>query len=264
MSMFEVIVLGLTQGLTEFIPVSSSGHLILLEHFFTGRSDHLFVQALDIGTTLALIIYFWPRIMAIIRQIFVEKDYRLARNVIITSVPAGLIGLALSSVIEKSSVLVNPFLVAAMLGLVGIVMIVVDKLPHLSKTSSGQRLTPGRALIIGIAQAFALIPGVSRSGSTIVASRFMGLNPAKAAEYSFLVAIPILLGLIAKLLIGSSDRAYLLSHLEPVIIGNVAAFVSGIIAIRFMLNYLSRHGLAVFGWYRVAASLIVLGLLLLQ
>ncbi|MGI8636398.1 MAG: undecaprenyl-diphosphate phosphatase, partial [Segetibacter sp.] len=94
MSIFEVIVLGLAQGFTEFIPVSSSGHLILLEHFFTGRSDHLFVQALDIGTTLALIIYFWPRIMAIIRQIFVEKDYRLARNVIITSVPAGLIGLA--------------------------------------------------------------------------------------------------------------------------------------------------------------------------
>lgn len=264
MSIFEVIVLGLTQGLTEFIPVSSSGHLILLEHFFSGHSDHLFVQALDIGTTLALIIYFWPRLMNLAHKVFVERDYRLARNVIITSVPAGLIGLSLGGIIEKSSVLLNPFLVATMLGLVGILMIVVDKLPHLSKTSNGQSLTSSRALVVGVAQAFALIPGVSRSGSTIVASRFMGLNPAKSAEYSFLVAIPILLGLIAKLLISGSDRAYLLSHLEPVIIGNVAAFVSGIIAIRFMLNYLSRHGLAVFGWYRVVASLIVLGLLLLQ
>ncbi len=264
MDIFEVIVLGLAQGLTEFIPVSSSGHLILLQHFFTGTSDHLFIQALDIGTTLALIIFFWPRLTKLAHQVFRDHDYRLARNIIITCLPAGLLGLLLAKAIEKNVILLSPFTVAIMLGIVGVIMILVEYLPHLSSQKNGQVLNWRRALTIGIAQAFALVPGVSRSGSTIIASRFMGLSPASAAEYSFMVSIPIMLGLITKLFTSNSDRAYLAAHLEPVIIGNIAAFISAIIAIRFLLNYLSKHSLVIFGWYRVAVALIVLTVLLLQ
>jgi undecaprenyl-diphosphatase len=263
MTIFESLTLGLIQGITEFIPVSSSGHLVLAQSLFH-NPDHLFIEALDIGTTIALIIYFWPRLTRLYYQVVKEHDYRLARNIIITCLPAGIVGLALSNVIDTNSFFASPLVVAVTLGVVGIIMIVVDHLPHLSHLKEGRSLTSKRAFTVGVAQAFALIPGVSRSGSTIVASRFMGLDSAKAAEYSFMVSIPIMLGLITKLFLGSSDRAYMLAHLEPVIVGNVAAFVSGLIAIRFMLRYLAKHGLAVFGWYRVVVSLIVLAFLLLQ
>ncbi len=263
MSIFEAIFLGLVQGLTEFIPVSSSGHLVLAQSLFGSNIDHLLIQALDFGTTLALIIYFWSRLKDLAKQVFVKKDYRLARNILITSIPAGVLGLLLANFIENSKVLVNPLVVAIMLALVGVLMIVVDRLPMKSKKESGRELSPRRALVIGLAQAFALIPGVSRSGSTIIASRVMGLGSKAAAEYSFMVSIPIMLGLLGKLLLKESDRAYLVSHLDVVVIGNIAAFISGMLAIKFTLTYLEKHGLSIFGWYRIAlASVVVVGLLL--
>ncbi len=264
MNIFESLILGLIQGLTEFIPVSSSGHLVLAQAIFNHQPDHLFIQALDIGTTVALIIYFWPRLQDLRRQVFNKRDYRLARNILITSLPAGLLGLFLAGTIEKSTFLLSPMTVAVMLGLVGVVMVVVDRLPHLSPQLEGRFLSPKRAFVIGAAQALALMPGVSRSGSTIIASRFMGLSPKSAAEYSFMVSIPIMLGLIAKLFLKESDRAYLLSHFELVLVGNIAAFIAAIVAIRFMLGYLEKHGLATFGWYRIIISLTVLTFLLLQ
>lgn len=264
MDIFESIILGLVQGFTEFIPVSSSGHLVLTQTLFGNKVDHLFIQALDFGTTLALIIYFWPKLKDLFFQVTQKKDYRLARNILITCIPAGLLGLLLADFIQASTVLLSPLVVALMLASVGFLMIIVDKLPHKSIKASGKDLSPRRALVIGLAQAFALIPGVSRSGSTIIASRVMGLNSRAAAEYSFMVSIPIMLGLLTKLLTKEADRMYLTMHLDTVIIGNIAAFVSSLIAIKFLLTYLSHHGLALFGWYRVALGSIVLLILLVQ
>lgn len=264
MSVLEAIILGIVQGLTEFIPVSSSGHLVITQWLFGSRIDHLFIQVLDFGTLFALIIYFWPKLIDLARRIFIRHDYRLAKNIIITCIPAGLLGLLLGDFIQSSTVLVSPLVVALMLALVGILMIVVDKLPKKSARETGADLSPRRALIIGVAQAFALVPGVSRSGSTILASRIMGLNPKAAAEYSFMVSIPIMLGLITKLLLKSSDRAYIMAHFENVLVANIAAFITAIIAIHFLMTYLSRHGLALFGWYRLGLAAIVLAVLLLQ
>jgi undecaprenyl-diphosphatase len=264
MSIFEAIIMGIVQGLTEFIPVSSSGHLVLTESFLSGSADHLFIQALDFGTLLALLIYFSPKIVDLMRKVFVDHDYRLARNIIITCIPAGLLGFVLGNFIEESKVLVNPLTVAIMLAIVGILMIVVDKLPKKSARETGTDLSPRRALVVGLAQAFALIPGVSRSGSTIVAARIMGLNPKAAAEYSFMVSIPIMLGLIGKLLLKTSDRTYIINHLDTVLVANVAAFITGMLAIHFLLKYLSRHGLALFGWYRVVLATVVVAILLVQ
>jgi undecaprenyl-diphosphatase len=264
MTVFEAIILGIVQGLTEFIPVSSSGHLLISQWLFSGKADHLFIQALDFGTTLALVIYFWPKLVDLFKRVFFHKDYRLARNIIITCIPAGVLGLLLADMIQNSTVLLHPLVVALMLASVGILMIVVDKLPKKSPKATGTDLSPRRALVIGVAQSFALVPGVSRSGSTILASRIMGLSPKAAAEYSFMVSIPIMLGLIAKLLVKPSDRAYLIEHLDSVVIANLAAFIAAIFAIHFLLNYLSRHGLALFGWYRLGLASIVLIVLLLQ
>lgn len=264
MSVFESIILGIIQGLTEFIPVSSSGHLVIAQWLFGGSADHLFIQALDFGTLFALVIYFWPKIIDLGRRIFIHHDYRLARNIVITCIPAGLLGLLLADFIQSSTVLVNPLVVALMLALVGVLMIVVDKLPKKSPKETGADLSPRRALVVGVAQAFALIPGVSRSGSTILASRIMGLNAKAAAEYSFMVSIPIMVGLITKLLTKSSDRAYLIAHFDSILIANIAAFIAAIVAIHFLMNYLSRHGLALFGWYRLALASVTLVVLLLQ
>jgi undecaprenyl-diphosphatase len=262
--MLEAIILGLIQGLTEFIPVSSSGHLVLAQNLFAGQTDHLFIQALDFGTFLALLIYFSPRLVRLARQVFIDRDLRLARNILITCIPAGALGLLLADFIQGSRVLLSPLVVAVMLAAVGVLMIVVDRLPKKSPKETGADLSPKRALVVGLAQSFALIPGVSRSGSTIVASRVMGLAPKAAAEYSFMVSLPIMAGLIMKLLLKPSDRHYLLVHLDMLLVANLVALVSALVAIHFLLSYLGKHGLAVFGWYRVALAAITVTVLLLQ
>ena len=258
-SIFEAIILGIIQGLTEFIPVSSSGHLVIAQSLLFGReTDHLFIQALDFGTLAALVIYFSPKLVDLFKKVFFEHDFRLARNIIITCIPAGLLGLALADFIQRSTVLLNPLTVSVMLALVGVLMVIVDKLPKKSPRATGTDLSPKRALVVGLAQAFALIPGVSRSGSTIIASRVMGLSPKAAAEYSFMVSIPIMFGLIGKLLLKPADRAYMAANLDTIIISNIAAFIAAMLAIHFLLKYLSKHGLALFGWYRIVLASIVI------
>lgn len=258
----EAVVLGLIQGLTEFIPISSSGHLVIAQTFLSGASDHLFLEFINIGTMLALFVFFRKRIWEIILDVFVRKNYRLARNIIITAVPAGLVGFMLSDFIGSSIFFASAVVVVFTLAIVGVVMILVEKLPKLSPVQDGERLGWGRALVIGAAQTIALIPGVSRSGSTILAGRFMGLSPAAAAEYSFLASLPIMMGVTAKVLFGDFD--YLTAHAGTLFVSNLAAFVSGLFAVGFLMRYLSKHSLAVFGWYRIVLALVVATILLVQ
>lgn len=264
MDFLEAVILGLVQGLTEFIPVSSSGHLVITQNLLTGHADHLFIQALDFGTTLALVIYFWPKLVDLFKRVVYRHDYRLARNIIITCIPAGLLGLLLADFIQQSAVLLSPLVVAIMLGMVGVLMVIVDRLPKKSARETGTDLSPRRALVIGLAQSFALIPGVSRSGSTIIASRVMGLGSKAAAEYSFMVSIPIMLGLLGKLLIKPADREYILLHLDTVVVANIVAFIAALAAIHFLLGYLSKHGLSAFGWYRIGLATVIVSVLLIQ
>jgi undecaprenyl-diphosphatase len=264
MGVFESIILGLVQGLTEFIPVSSSGHLVIAQNFFSGASDHFFLEWIDLGTFLALVVYFRHRLVSIFRDIFFKKNYLLARNILLTAIPAGLIGLIFSNFIETSSFFGSMVTVAVSLAVVGVVMIIVEKLPHASQVKNGDHLSVGRALFIGFLQVFALIPGVSRSGSTIVAGRLMGLDAEKAAEYSFLASLPIIGAVLLKLAISSEGRNYYIQHAFTLTLSNSVAFVSGLLAVSFLINYLSKHGLALFGWYRVALAAVLVVCLLLQ
>lgn len=264
MSTVESIILGIIQGLTEFIPVSSSGHEVLAVHFFGAGRDHLFLEFINIGTVLALLIYFRQRIAAMLHDIVVRRNLRLARNILISAVPAGLVGFMFAGFIETHSFFADPWVVAVMMLLVGVVMIVLERLPRLGDTTDGEQLSGKRALGIGVAQVFALIPGTSRSGSTIIAGRLMGLSPSAAAEYSFLLSIPIMLGVLVKLALKASDRAYFVQNLPAIVISNAFALVSGLLAVGFLMRYLSRHDLKVFGWYRVTLAVVVMGVLLLQ
>jgi len=264
MTIIESIILGAVQGLTEFIPVSSSGHVVLAERFMSGASDHLFIEWINLGTVLALLIFFRLRIINILRQVFTEKNYKLAVNIIIACIPAGIAGFVLAGFIEKSSFFSNVTTVIVALAIVGVVMIILEKLPRLSPVDGAEKLSWKRSLAIGLAQVFALVPGTSRSGSTIIAGRLTGLNRENAAEFSFIISIPIMLGVIAKLLIKSSDRAYLFAHLPTLLIANAVAFVTGMFAVGFMMRYLKKNSLAPFGWYRVGLAVVVTAVLLIQ
>lgn len=262
MHLFEIIVLGIIQGLTEFIPVSSSGHLVIAQHLFSGASDHLYLEFINIGTLAALLVYFRRKIGAIIRDIFVNKKYKLALNILITAIPAGAIGFLLSSFIESSAFFGSLVVVTVTLAAVGTVMVLLERFPKASAVKDGEALSSKRALLIGLVQVFALIPGVSRSGSTIIAGRLAGLNPAAAAEYSFLASLPIMLGVTLKILV--SNKQYLLANLGPLVIGNTVAFIAGVLAIGFLMKYLARHSLAIFGWYRIGLAAVLALVLLVQ
>lgn len=262
MNILETIFLGLIQGLTEFIPISSSGHLVIAQNFFSGASEHLFLEFINIGTMIALFIYFRRRILTILRDIFVTRNYRLARNIIITSVPAGIVGYLLSDFIGSNAFFGSSVTVVCTLFVVGVVMVVLEKLPKASPVKTGEDLSPWRAFAIGAAQMVALIPGVSRSGSTIIAGRLSGLSAAQAAEYSFLASLPIMMGVTVKVLVG--DQTYLVEHWVPLLVGNIAALISGLLAVGFLMRYLAKHSLAVFGWYRICLAGVLAVVLLVQ
>lgn len=244
--------------------MSSSGHLVIGQYFLSGASDHLFLEWIDIGTFLALLVYFRKRLIGIARDVFVKRNYRLAVNVFLAAIPAGIIGLTFSRVIESNSFFGNVIVVTAGLALVGFVMVILEKLPKLSTVPRSDSMSPLRALVIGIVQIFALIPGVSRSGSTIITGRLMGLSPAHAAEFSFLVSLPIMAGLMVKLISSPSDRHYFGEHLPELVIANLIAFVAGMFAVSFLIKYLSRHSLALFGWYRIGLASVITVVLLIQ
>ncbi len=262
MQWIEALILGLIQGLTEFIPISSSGHLVIAQTFMSGASDHLFLEFINIGTMLALCVFFRQRIWGIIQDVLVNKNYRLARNIIITALPAGIIGFVLADFIAATPFFASATVVVFTLAIVGIAMVLLEKIPKLSPVADGEKLPWTRALAIGFAQVLALIPGTSRSGSTIIAGRLMGLKPNQAAEYSFLASLPIMAGVTLKVLL--TDNDYLMAHLGTLLVSNAAAFVSGLFAVGFLMKYLANNSLAVFGWYRIGLAVVLAAILLLQ
>lgn len=258
----ESIILGLIQGLTEFIPISSSGHLVIAQTFLSGAGDHLFIEFINIGTMLALFVFFRKRIWQILIDIFKYRNLRLARNILLTALPAGIVGFTLAGFIEHTPFFTSATVVVFTLAIVGFLMVILEKLPKLSPLKDGEKLPWWRALIIGGAQVVALIPGTSRSGSTIIAGRFMGLSPAAAAEYSFLASLPIMVGVTFKVFL--TDYDYLLTHAGTLFVSNLAAFISGLFAVGFLMKFLAKHSLAVFGWYRIGLAAVLAVILLVQ
>lgn len=267
MDYFRGLILGIVQGLTEFIPVSSSGHLELTEQLMGGRNTdfHFFLELINVGTLLALLIFFRKRIFKILVDIFKYKDYRLARNIIITSVPAGILGIVFAKIIESVGFFSSLLVIACMIGLVGLLMVFVEKLPKMKKIKDEHELTGMKALIIGLAQTLALIPGTSRSGTTIIAGRLVGLNSKASAEYSFLASIPISIGVVLKTLLSSRSISYVQQNWQILLFSNFIAFVFGLIALQFVMEFVKRdNSLRYFGIYRIILSLGIIGWILIK
>ena len=253
MSLIEALILGLLQGLTEFIPVSSSGHLILAQEIFGDNDSTLaFDILLHLGTLAALLVFFRNDIWKLITNITKDNTWgRLGRLLIIATIPAGIAGLLFADSIDES--LRDPGIVAAMLVVVGIFMIIADRQ---TRPKKDKPVTNKQGITIGLAQVIALIPGTSRSGITITAGVFSGLSRQEAARFSFLLAIPIVAASGLGIFISDVDTSSL--SIGPVFIGLLAAFVSGLFAIRFMLKWISKLGLTPFAIYRFVLAVLVL------
>lgn len=265
MSNWQAILLGLVQGLTEFIPVSSSGHLVLL-HQALGLSsqDLIFDVALHIGTLVALVVYFhrdlWQLALGLLGR---NKQRRLAWLLVIATIPGVIAGMLLETAAESQ--FRSARLVSINLIIVAFLMLLAERLARRRQHQRGlKQVTKGQALTMGMAQAVALVPGVSRSGSTITTGLFLGLDRLAATRFSFLLAVPITFGAIIKTLFNSDGLHQIAQAGGPFTIGIITALLSGLLAIHFLLKFLARHSLAVFAYYRIALGGLVLLILTLH
>lgn len=259
MNLIQAIILGITQGLTEFIPVSSSGHLVLMHKLLGVTSSGLaFDVALHLGTLFALVLFFYKDIWQLILGLLGKNDKRrLALLLVMATAPAVVVGVLLESAAESAFRSVR--LVSIDLIIAAFLMLLAERFAQgrkrhtkLSDTSTKQ------ALVIGFAQAAAVVPGISRSGATITAGLFSGMDRLAATRFSFLLAMPITFGAIAKVLSGNDAVAQVKSEADLFMVGIITAFISGIFAIKFLLNYLSKHSLAVFAYYRIVIGLMAI------
>lgn len=263
------LIFGAVQGLTEFWPVSSSGHLLIMHELFHFEIiDSLsFDVALHLGTLLALLVFFWSDVIKYLKAFgrsfmnFNPKrdlDQRLAWLLILATIPAGLIGLFLENIIE--SMLRNLWWVAGALIIVAVIFLVLEKIAKQSKDMA--ELNWWQALLIGLAQAIALIPGVSRSGITIIAGMALKLKRETAARFSFLLSIPIVFGAGLKKIYDVGQVG--LSGEEGMIfmIGLVSAAVIGYLAVKYLLRFLTNHSLNYFAYYRLALGLALIAWLI--
>ncbi len=267
---FLSLVLGIIQGLTEFIPISSSGHLILFQYFFKFKSsDNLaFDLALHLGTSAALVIFFKEDILRYLKKFcesfkkfdFNDSGQRVVWSIIIASIPAAIIGFLFENIIEKYFHSLISLAIALTLG--GILFIIFEKISL--KQDSLEKITLKKALVIGFSQVLALIPGISRSGITIIAGLGINLNREAATKFSFLLSIPIIFGAAVKKLLDLSWKNLPASELLVFAIGFLSALISGYFAIKYLLKYLKNHSLNIFAIYRFLLALIIILIAIFQ
>ena len=245
MDLLEAIILGIVQGLTEFLPVSSSGHIEIVEYLMGDafEEDHgmLMTVLLHVATALSTVIFFRQQIKDIVLQMVNGKDFKYAMYIILSMIPAVIVGLLFDDILEA---MFNRqiVLVACMLLVTGLLLLYADR-QHISD----QPITGIKALIIGIAQAIAVLPGISRSGATISTALLLKIDREQAAQFSFLMVIPLIFGKLAKDLIG--DPIVLTHTPAYYITGFVMAFVVGLLACKFMVGVVKVAKLKYFSFY---------------
>jgi undecaprenyl-diphosphatase len=260
--LWQATLLGVVQGLTEFLPVSSTGHLILVPALLGWRGglvDSLkFDVALHLGTLVALLAVFWRDWLTLItaalgsiaRRSLADQQARLAWLIALATIPGVVAGVLLQKQVETT--LRSPIVIGAAMVLVALVLALIDWVGR--QTRDEYSLGPAGALAVGVGQAVALIPGVSRSGSTIATGLALGLTRASAARFSFLLSMPIIAGALAKEALDVARQGITSSEAPVFAVGILAAGISGYACIRFLLTYLRRHSLMPFVIYRLVAG----------
>lgn len=259
----KAVLLGIVEGLTEFLPISSTGHLILASDWleFNRADAKTFEVVIQLGAILSVCWHFRQRLSGVARGLGRDDESRrFVLNLILAFLPAAVMGGLLHGFIKQ--VLFSPLVVAVALIVGGVVILLVERLAPAPRVTSVDTISPSLALKIGFAQTLALIPGVSRSGATIMGGMACGLSRQAATEFSFFLAIPVMFAATAYDLFKSWE------HLSQDSIGVfaagfVAAFLSALAAIRFLLRFVSTHDFRPFAWYRIGFGLLVLAYLLI-
>lgn len=256
--LFKAFIQGLVEGATEFLPISSTGHLIIVGDLLSFNDDK--AKVFDIVIQLAAILavcweYRRKLINTALHITHQTKAQNFSLNLLIAFLPAALIGLVFHDKIKEY--LFTPITVAIALILGGLAILLIEKMPLKGKTVSIDDMTQKQAWQIGFAQAAALIPGVSRSGATILGGMLFGLNRHTATEFSFFLAIPIMFAATGYDLL-KNWQLLSIDDLGMFAVGFITAFVSALIAIKFLLRFVASHSFRVFAWYRIALGLIVI------
>jgi undecaprenyl-diphosphatase len=258
MSIFQTIIVAIVEGLTEFLPVSSTGHMILTQALLGVQSTDfvkMFTVNIQLGAILSVVILYWRRFFQAQNII----DFYL--KLLIAFLPAAVLGFAFGDYIDL--LLESVLVVAIMLVLGGVLMLFVDT--WFNSPSDDQAVSWQRALKIGFCQCVAMIPGVSRSMATIVGGMSTKLTRKNAAEFSFFLAVPTMAAAtgysLMKLLKNDAGRALFSENWHVLLIGNAVAFVVALLAIKFFINFLTKYGFKAFGWYRIAVGALILVLL---
>ncbi len=269
--MLAIVLLAIIQGIAEFLPISSSAHLIIFRDVFLLGKDVIdenmeltFDIALHFGTALAILVFFfkdfWKMFIKGFTKGMKDKDGKMMWYIVFATIPAAIVGVLFEDAIEN--VIRNKYwLIAVALIVMGIIIYVVDKV--MSRTKKLKDMTLKDALIIGCSQVFALIPGFSRSGTTIAAARTLKLDREDAAKFSFYLSCPVVLGAVV-LQLFKADLSVISSNLAAFLVGILVSFVVGLVCIKFLLKYLRRNDFKIFMWYRVALGALVLVYLLVR
>ncbi len=261
MTHLVAIILGFVEGATEFIPISSSGHLIIVRQILgeNNLGGLAFDAVLQLATSCALLVYFWKDVVRLVKNFFAwvfgkgieQKEKTLLLAIILGTIPAVILGLFLEK--EMETIFRNVHLVALTLVLGSLLFW------YAQKTATKNRvLNVGKGIIIGFFQCLALVPGVSRSGATISGGLINGLSQEEAVRFSFLLSLPVLFGAGLKKLFEVRHDLFATGFGSSLLLGSIVAFVVGLLSIRFLMKYLKTHNLNLFIWYRVILALLIL------
>ena len=266
----RAVILGIIEGVTEFLPVSSTGHLLLAERFFhlgEGAFWDSFTVLIQLGAILAIVVLYWRTFWAVLEGLFKNQavSWRFVRNILIGFLPSAILGFLLINKIE--ALLGNGLVVAVALILGGIAILVIEKLVKPGGIVGVAEMPLKQVVGVGIIQCLAMIPGVSRSGATILGGLSLGVERRTAAEFSFFLAIPTMLGATTLELVKHRDTLMAGASgvgFGTVAVGFVVSFVVAIVVVKAFVAYISRHGFAPFAWYRIVAGTAALAWLLMR
>ena len=265
MDILEILILGFVQGIAEFLPISSSAHLIIFRDIFgigSGMSANMnltFDIALHFGTLLAIGVFFFKDFIKMIQKGFTkgvkDDDGKILWYLVAATIPAAIVGVLFEEAIENV-VRSNYVVIAIALAVMGIIIYLADKFSKETKTI--KKMTLKDAILVGCSQVFALIPGFSRSGTTIAAGRVLGLDRESAAKFSFFLSAPVVLGAVCLQLIKGTAFSVIAANLGTFILGILVSFVIGLLCINYLLKYLQKHNFKIFMIYRVVLAAVVL------
>lgn len=258
MSVFEAIVLAIIEGITEFLPISSTGHMIIGSSMMGIAADpfvKMYTVCIQLGAILSVVVIYF-------KHFFKSLDFYV--KLLVAFIPTAILGLLLKKHID--ALLENVVVVGASLLIGGIVFLFIDKLFEKNERSPSRNVTARKGFIIGLFQAISMVPGVSRSAASIIGGLTQGLDRKTAAEFSFFLAVPTMFAATVKSMYDvykESPELLASSNLSILAIGNVVAFVVAILAIKFFIGILTRYGFKIFGWYRIVVGALILALYLM-